>query len=100
MLAPHQHGVLVGVDGTLASDAACRYGCAQAAQRHLPITVLHAWLPHSIYLGATTTSAPIWGSEAAVEAAARQVLTRATELVMGWAPALPHQEHPCAGSGS
>jgi nucleotide-binding universal stress UspA family protein len=93
MIGQREHGVLVGVDGTFASDEACRYGCAEAMAQGLPLRLLHAWLPRSVYQDGATNAPPIWGSEASVEAAARQVLGRAAQLVSSFAPTLTHTEH-------
>jgi nucleotide-binding universal stress UspA family protein len=86
MIGQSEHGILVGVDGTLASDEACRYACAEAVEQGLPLRLLHAWLPRSVYQDGATKAPPIWGSEVSVEAAARQVLGRAQELVSSCAP--------------
>ncbi|MDX6265557.1 MAG: hypothetical protein QOD70_297 [Frankiales bacterium] len=99
MIGDREHGVLVGVDGTLASDEACRYACAEASAQGLPLRLLHAWLPRSVYQHGTTNGPPIWGSEAMVEAAARQVLGRAAELVSGFTPPVAHTEHLVRAAG-
>lgn len=36
-----QHGVVVGVDGSLESDAAACWGATDAAMRNIPLTVVH-----------------------------------------------------------
>jgi nucleotide-binding universal stress UspA family protein len=99
MISQREHGVLVGVDGTLASDEACRYACAEATAQGLPVRLLHAWLPRSVHQDGTTNAPPVWGSEASVEAAARQVLGRAAQLVATIAPTVKHTEHLVRAAG-
>lgn len=100
MIGNREHGVLVGVDGTLASDEACKYASTEAQARGLPLRLLHAWLPRSVYHEGSTNAPPIWGSEASVETAARQVLVRAADLVSTYAPAAKHSEHLVKGAGA
>lgn len=100
MIGTREHGVLVGVDGTLASDEACRYASAEAQARGLPLRLLHAWLPRSAYHDGSTDASPIWGSEASVESAARQVLARAAELVSTDAPVVKHSEQQVRGASA
>jgi nucleotide-binding universal stress UspA family protein len=92
MSSPDQRRIVVGVDGTLASDEACSMACTQAVERCLPLRVLHAWLPGSVYLDGQTKAPPIWGSETAVLAAAQEVLARAAELVATRMPTGGHEE--------
>lgn len=40
-----KHGILVGVDGSTASDAAVAWATREAIMRHLPITLMHAISP-------------------------------------------------------
>ena len=98
MIAHREHGVLVGVDGTLASDEACRYASTEAYAQDLPLRLLHAWNPWSVYQDGTTNGPPIWGTEAAVEGAARQVLLRSAELVAGFSPTVEHTEQLVRGA--
>lgn len=93
MIGQKEHAILVGVDGTLASDEACRYACAEAMAQDLPLRVVHAWLPRSVYQDGAAKTPPVWGSEASVEGAARQVLGRAAELVSSLTPTVKHTEH-------
>ena len=37
--------LVVGVDGSEASDAAVRFGAREAASRRLPLALVHAWQP-------------------------------------------------------
>ncbi len=90
MIGQTEHGILVGVDGTLASDEACRYACREAMAQDLPLRLLHAWFPRSVYQDGATNASPVWGTEASVEAAARQVLSRAMDLVSSYAPTVKH----------
>ena len=45
MLGQGELGILVGVDGTLASDEACRYACAEASVHGLPLRLLTPGYP-------------------------------------------------------
>jgi nucleotide-binding universal stress UspA family protein len=92
MIGSYEH-IVVGVDGTLASDEACRVGCAQAALYDLPLALVHAWQPTSIYLDGSRDEPPVWGSEAVVRAAARQVLERAVALTQAVSPDLKYEVH-------
>lgn len=92
MIGSYEH-VVVGVDGTLASDEACRVGCAQAALYGLPVSLVHAWQPTSIYLDGGREEPPRWGSEAVVRAAGRQVLDRAVALTRATSPDLRYEVH-------
>lgn len=100
MIGNREHGVLVGVDGTLASDEACRYASDEAQARGLPVRLLHAWLPRSVYQDGSSNAPPIWGSEAAVERAAGQVLGRAAALVSTYTPAVKHFEQLVRGASA
>ena len=93
----HSHGVLVGVDGTLASDEACRYACDRALAHRLSLTLVHAWQPTSVYRDGQRLEAPVWGGESLVQAAAQQVLDRAVELVARRAPGLACAHHLVRG---
>ena len=93
MIRQREHGILVGADGTLASDEACRYACAEALAQGLPLRLLHAWLPRSVHQDCAARTSPVWGSEASVEAAARQVLGRPAALVASCPPTVKHTEH-------
>ncbi len=92
MIGSYEH-IVVGVDGTLASDEACRVGCAQAALYDLPLSLVHAWQRTSIYFDGSRDEPPMWGSEAVVRAAARQVLERAVALTQGVSPDLKYEVH-------
>ncbi len=92
MITQRQRGVLVGVDGTLPSDEACRYGCREAADLGISLVLLHAWTPSSIYHDGTTQDPPTWANEAEVRAAAGLVLERAAALVVECAPGIKHEE--------
>ncbi len=92
MIGSYEH-IVVGVDGTLASDEACRVGCAQAALYGLPLSLVHAWQPTSIYFDGSRDEPPVWGSEAIVRAAACEVLERAVALTLATSPDLRHEVH-------
>lgn len=98
MIGPHEHGILVGVDGTLASDAACRLAATEALAQHLPLRLVHAWHPWSVYQDGAVSVPPVWGSDAAVEGASRQVLQRASALVTGCAPTMEHTSQLVRGA--
>src|SRR5689334_16320997 len=82
-------GVVVGVDGSAASDAACAFACAEAAERRLPLTLVHAWeAPYPVFAEVGWMPLPIVPDEAELEAVARQTLSRTAELVQRLAPDL------------
>ena len=92
MIGSYEH-IVVGVDGTLASDEACRVGCAQADLYGLPLSLVHAWQPTSVYFDGSRDEPPVWGNEAVVRAAGRQVLERAVALTQAMAPDLTYEAH-------
>ncbi|MDQ2797377.1 MAG: universal stress protein [Actinomycetota bacterium] len=80
---PHGH-VVVGVDGSDASTEAVGYAFARAAQRDVPLTVLHAWQSDYVAgvisgLAAEETTAQLADEEMAV----------ASESMAGWRDKFP-----------
>ncbi len=66
--------VVVGVDGSAASDAAIRWSVREAVMRALPLTLIHVVRPNlvSTAMGATVSSVTLWQEEQA-----RQIIDRA-----------------------
>jgi nucleotide-binding universal stress UspA family protein len=84
-----KHGVVVGVDGSAASDAATAVACAEAADRRLPLTLVHAWeAPYPVFAEVGWMPLPIVPDAADLEAIARQTLASTAELVARLAPDL------------
>ena len=76
-------GVVVGADGSEVSARALGYAFAQAADRELPLTVVHVWSP-----GLTSAHlAPAFTTDLSALAAQEQAL--AAEEVAGWAERYP-----------
>ncbi|POM23548.1 Universal stress protein [Actinomadura rubteroloni] len=65
-------GVVVGYDGSAASETALRWAAREARLRGLPLTVCHAW---EIFMAAGPMAFPV----ADLEAAAREVLSGGAE---------------------
>ena len=64
--------IVVGVDGSTASDEALRWAMREARQWDATVVAVHAWdIPYTAY------SSPVAVDEACLEDAARQVLTDA-----------------------
>ena len=80
--------VVVGVDGSASSEAACVVACAEAASRRLPLTLLTACEPHAPTPGAFWGVQPGVPDPAEQEACARQALVRTAETVARAAPEL------------
>ncbi len=80
---PH---VVVGVDGSPLSGEAVGYALATASERHLPLTVVHAWSGESIAaLGvAAAVADEVW----AAAANHQRILTE--ESLVGWSEKYPH----------
>jgi nucleotide-binding universal stress UspA family protein len=94
------HRVVVGVDGSAASDAALAYACDSAASRRLPLTVIHTW--QSMPLLATNMWAPVPApvTDAEVEQSARALLDAAAAAIAARHPDLAHQEILVHGSAA
>lgn len=75
--------LVVGVDGSEASDAAVRYAAREAASRRLPLALVHCWQPFSAW---------------AVEKAARALLQRAAAIVESAARRAEHEAFLLQGS--
>lgn len=76
------HKIVVGVDGSPASDEALRWAMAEARQWDATMVAIHAWeIPGSLYGLPQSVAA-----EGALEAAARQLLTDALARTVGGPP--------------
>ncbi len=86
--------LIVGVDGSAASDDALAFACSEAAARGLALALLHAWQPFPAYASSSMWSpGPMTPTSGEVERAARSVLDRAAARVAGHAPRLMHAEY-------
>lgn len=77
--------IVVGVDGSALSDEAVGYAFTTASERHLPLTVVHAWSGEQIAaLGITSALADeVWA------AAAHHQSTQTQESILGWTEKYP-----------
>jgi nucleotide-binding universal stress UspA family protein len=92
------HGAVVAaVDGSVASDAALRFACQEAAQRRVPLTLVHAWQPYPVYANGLWSPMPLPVPVEDLEESGRQVLTRGAALVEQVAPGLEHSEELVRG---
>ena len=80
--------VVVGVDGSASSEAACEIACAEAASRGLPLTLLHAWEAYPLIPSGPWMPMPTLPDLTEVERSARQTLLRAGDRVREAAPGL------------
>ena len=86
--------LVVGVDGSPPSTSALLFACGEAAERRLPLAIVHAWQPFPAY-----ASAAMMGSGAVTPAPVemaqfgRQVLDAAAKVADGFGPALAHEEY-------
>src|SRR4051812_22113697 len=79
--------VVVGVDGSASSDAACAVAAAEAGMRRLPLTLVHTWeAPYPVFADVGWMPLPLLPESSELEAVARQTLTRTAELVTRIAP--------------
>jgi nucleotide-binding universal stress UspA family protein len=78
--------VVVGVDGSASSEAACAVACAEAASRRLPLTLLHAWETYPALPSGLWTTLPSMPDPSELERLARQTLVRTRDLVARAAP--------------
>ncbi|MDQ1644550.1 MAG: hypothetical protein QOJ50_734 [Cryptosporangiaceae bacterium] len=76
---PVTHSIVVGIDGSEASDRAVDWAAHRASLHRLPLTILHAflWPGGSAYLGAFPAASPD-GWQAAAEELVRGAVRRAT----------------------
>jgi nucleotide-binding universal stress UspA family protein len=79
-----RRGVVVGVDGSRASDDALRYACSEASARRLPLTLVHAWQPYLDTTGAFWT--PVPRSSHDPESVGLGILNQAAVLAAAIAP--------------
>ncbi|MDQ1655276.1 MAG: hypothetical protein QOD41_359 [Cryptosporangiaceae bacterium] len=82
---PVTHSIVVGIDGSEASDRAVDWAARRASLHRLPLTVLHAflWPVDSSYLGAFPAATPDGWQEAAEEllrSAVRRATTAAPDV--------------------
>src|SRR3954453_13681475 len=74
--------VVVGVDGSASSAAACAVDAAEAGMRRLPLTLVHAWeAPYPVFADVGWMPLPLLPESSELEAVARQTLTRTADPV-------------------
>ena len=81
--------IVVGVDGSVASDAALRFAAAEARIHGCRLVATHAWYLPVLVSSAYAVAPPIDPHE--VEVAAKEELTRALDRVLGPEPGLDLQ---------
>lgn len=89
--------VVVGVDGSASSEAACRFAATEAAARKLPLTLVHAWEPYPVFASGLWGPMPTLPGLGDLERTAQRVLARAVQLVAEIAPDLPVETHLVQG---
>ena len=80
--------VVVGVDGSASSEAACRFAVAEAAARKLPLTLVHTWEPYPVFASGLWSPMPTLPGLGDLERTAQRVLASAVQLVTETAPDL------------
>jgi nucleotide-binding universal stress UspA family protein len=86
--------LVVGVDGSAPSDAALLFACAEAAERRLPLAILHAWRPFPAYAGAAMMGpAPLTPAPAELAQFGRQLLAAAAAVADAFRPTVAHEEY-------
>lgn len=85
---PITHGVVVGIDGSAASDAAVAYACDQAANRRLPVTVIHCWRSTPVMATNMWAPTPPFVSDSDIEQSAQQLLDQAAAMIRARHPDL------------
>jgi nucleotide-binding universal stress UspA family protein len=89
--------VVVGVDGSASSEAACRFAAAEAVARKLPLTLVHAWEPYPVFASGLWSPMPTLPGLGDLERTAQHVLASAVELVAATAPDLPVEQQLVQG---
>jgi nucleotide-binding universal stress UspA family protein len=97
---PLTSGVVVGIDGSAASDAALAYAADQASRRRLHLTVVHSWHPVPVLATNMWGPMPPLVPETDVEGSAREVLAQAGATVTASFPQLVHTEQLVRGSAA
>ncbi len=90
--------LVVGVDGSPASDAAVRYAAGEAASRNLPLAVVHTWQPFPAWAVSMWAPVPMTLTPDVLEQAGRTILGRAAAIVESAAPEVSHEEYLVQGS--
>lgn len=86
--------LIVGVDGSAASDAALHFACREAASRRLPLAVVHAWQQFPAYAsGAMMGPGPVAPSAAQMEQLGRDVLQRADGIAAGYGETVAYESY-------
>ena len=85
--------VVVGVDGSPASDAACRYAAQQAAALRVPVVLVHAWREFPMLPAGLWQPMYFPPDLESARAAAAQILAKAAVLAESTAPGVVHEEH-------
>jgi nucleotide-binding universal stress UspA family protein len=80
------HPVVVGIDGSPASEDACRYACAEASARRLPITLVHTWQPYPVYADVLWNPVPWAGPPNDPELTGQSLLQTTAAMVKTIAP--------------
>lgn len=78
--------IVVGVDGSAASNAACRYACTEARLRGLPLLLVNAWQPYPVYPNGLWSPMPVPVPIEDLEQAGKDVLRRTAQMVESIAP--------------
>jgi nucleotide-binding universal stress UspA family protein len=84
--------LIVGVDGSPASDCALRFACHEAAARRLPLAIVHAWQQFPAYAsGAMMGPGPVTPSPAEMEQLGRGVLDSAGIIADGYGDSVSYE---------
>lgn len=84
--------LIVGVDGSPASDSALHFACREAAARRLPLAIVHAWQQFPAYAsGAMMGPGPVTPSPAEMKQLGQTVLDDAAALAAGYEPSIVHE---------
>ena len=84
---PHQHRIVVGVDGSPGSDKAIDFAIEIAARKEVPLVAVHGWRDRS---GATTgTGSPAWSKTIERIQTGERLLG---DALAGWAAKYPQVE--------
>lgn len=84
---PHEHRIVVGVDGSPGSDKAIDFAIEIAARNHVPLVAVHGWRDHSS--GITGTGEPAWSKIIQRIKTGERLLA---DALAGWAAKYPDVE--------
>jgi nucleotide-binding universal stress UspA family protein len=86
--------LVVGVDGSPASDEALHFACREAAARRLPLAIVHAWQQFPAYAsGAMMGPGPVTPAPAEMAQLGRDVLDSATAIADSYGDPVVHESH-------